>query len=63
MEEPQFDSIPNNSKFKSAEHEVYVMCSSVALWKAMRKKDGYGYGGDHPLFDSKVAEMRLKKPK
>lgn len=55
--------IPNKSKFKSPEHEIYVMKVSVNLWKQMREKDLYGNGGDHPLFDQKLQELGLKKPR
>lgn len=57
------DSYTNRSKFKSAEHEIYLMCVSKEQWKSMRKVDWYGNGGDHPMFDSRVAELRLKKPR
>lgn len=58
-----FQPVPNKSRFRSAEHEIYVMCSSRNLWKHMRRVDGYGNGGDHPMFDSRIRELRLKKPR
>ncbi len=47
----------NKSKFKSAEHEIYLMRVDTDNWKKMRAVDGYGNGGDHPEFRDRCLEL------